>query len=161
MTSERTPRLSPSGARLSCDPGCLSGASGVGCCVTPLFEQLGEDMLIIAGDPETELVSISATVEETTDCLEISGVLTGTGEGNGVAVAAISIDGTIIPSTQQGFGISILPANASVQYVVCGLSVGTHDIGLEVASLGSNLNIRAATASGENASLKVDVNPAP
>lgn len=28
MTSERSPRLSPSGPRLSCDPGCLSGPTG-------------------------------------------------------------------------------------------------------------------------------------
>lgn len=47
MTSERTPRLSPSGARLSCDPGCLSGASGI----IELGDSILFSQLTLAPDP--------------------------------------------------------------------------------------------------------------
>lgn len=163
MTSERSPRLSPSGARLSCDPGCLSGASGVGCCPGTEFTNLVGDAFALAGvDPPTILISQDVMVAEATDTLDIQGIASVTGDPDeGVVQLLLEIDGTMIDTTRQTFGIGATPEMGIVQHVVTGLSPGLHTINFLMSALGTNAVVRAATASGENASLKTVIRPAP
>lgn len=162
MTSERSPRLSPSGVKLSCDPGCLSGASGVGCCPDTLFTNLEVDAFALDGvDPPTILVSQDVMVAETTDTLDIQGIASVTGDPDvGIVQLLLEIDGVQIETTRQTFGIGATPEMGIVQHVVTGLTPGLHTINFLMSALGTNAVVRAVTATGENASLKTVIRPA-
>lgn len=168
MTSERSPRLSPSGVRLSCDPGCLSGASGVGCCPLEFFTILEEDFLVIDGAAPVPLpgMSILAVIDEDSDVLSIMGESVATSEdaeSSATYILYIAIDGVLVMTTTRAIEVPAEGGNSggasvTVKHKVS-LAPGTYQIDLYVAALGGNVQIRptAGPTVGEGASLDVSV----